>query len=91
MPVGKDLVERIAFKDTADIEVSEMPDGDERRGVAPCSMLDGQCPNLGLDALEEFVELWCLSSLRGEGEILQVSKPGEDELSSSISRSDIKL
>jgi len=91
VPVGKDLVERIAFKDTANIKVGEMPDGDERRGVAPCSMFDGQRPDLGLDALEEFIELCCLSALRGEGEILQVSKPGEDELSSSIGRSDIKL
>jgi len=90
VPVGKDLIERIAFEDTANIEVSEVPDGDEVRWVAPCAMLDGQRPDLGLDALEEFVEVRCLSSLGGEGEILQMSKPGENELSSSISRSEVK-
>ena len=57
VPVGKDLVERIAFEDAANIEVSEVPNGDEGRGVAPCAMLDGQCPNLSLDALKESVEV----------------------------------
>ena len=91
MPVGKDLIERIAFEDTANIEVSKVPDGDEGGWVAPCAMLDGQCPDVSLDALEESVEVRCFSPLCGEGEILQVSKPGENELSSSIGRSEIKL
>ena len=91
MPVGKDLIERIAFENTANIEVSEVPDRDEGGWVAPCAMLDCQRPDLSLDALEETVEARCLSPLRGEGEILQVSESGENELSSSIGRSEIKL
>ena len=57
MSIGKDLIERIVFEDTTDVEVSKMPDGDEGGRVAPCAMLNGQRPDLGLDALEEFVEV----------------------------------
>ena len=91
VPIGKDLIERIAFEDTANIEVSEVPDGDEKGWVAPRAMLDGQRPDVSLDALKESVEVRCFSPLRGEGEILQMSKPGENELPSSISGSEIKL
>jgi len=41
VPVGKDLVERIPLKDTADVEVGKVPDGNEGGGVAPCTVLDG--------------------------------------------------
>ena len=89
--VGKDLVEEIPFEDTADVKVGKVPDRNEGGGIAPCAMLDGQCPDLSLDVLEEFVEVRCLSALRGESEILQVSEPREDEFSSPIGRSNSKL
>jgi len=41
VPVRKDLIERIPLEDTADVEVSKMPDGNEGGGIAPCTMLDG--------------------------------------------------
>jgi hypothetical protein len=91
VPVGKDLVERIPLEDTADVEVSKVPDRNEGRGVSPCTMVDSQRPDLSLDALEELVKVQCLSTLCGEGEILQVSKLWEDELPSPISGSDSKL
>ena len=90
MPVGKYLLEGILFEDTADIEVSKVPDRNEGRGVVPSAVFDGQRPDLGLDVLEELVKMQCLSTFCGEGEVLQVSKLGEDKLSSSIGRSDSK-
>jgi len=82
--VGENLVERIPLEDTADVEVSEVPDRNEGRGVAPCTMFYGQRPNIRLDVLEEFVKMRCISTLCGEGEVLQVGKLGQDELSSPI-------
>jgi hypothetical protein len=55
--VRKDLVERIAFENAAHIKVSKMSDRNEGGRVVPCAMFDSQSPDLGLDALEEFVEM----------------------------------
>ena len=54
-------------------------------------MLDGQSPDLGLGMLQELVKMRRLSALCGEGEILQVSKLGEEQLSGPVGRSDSKL
>ena len=91
MSVGEDLIERIPLENTANVEVSKVSYRDEGRWVGPCTMLDGQRPDLGLGVLEEFVKTRCLSTLCGEGEILQVGKLGKDELSGPISAPDSKL
>jgi len=91
VPVGKYLVKGIPFEDTADVKVGKVPDRNEGGGVAPCTMLDGQRPDLSLDVLEEPVEVRCLSALCGESEVLQASKLGEDEFSSTIGRSNSRL
>ena len=91
MPVGKDLVERISLEDTADVEVREVSHRNKGRGVGPCAMLDGQRPEFSLGVLEELVQMQRLSTLCGKGEIFEVSKLGEDELSSSISGSNSEL
>ena len=54
-------------------------------------MLDGQRPYLSFGVLQEPVKMRCLSTLCGEGEILQVSKLGEDELPGPVGRSDLEL
>ena len=57
VPVREDLVERIPFEDTANVEVREMSHGNEGRGVGPCTMFDGQRPEFSLGVLEELVEV----------------------------------
>lgn len=91
MSVGKDLVERVSLEDATDVEVREVSYRDEVRRVGPCTMLDGQRPDFGFCILKELVKTRRLAALCGEGEVLQVSKLGENELSSPIGRSGSKL
>ena len=65
----KNLVKRSPPEDTADVEVSKVLNGNGGRGEAPCTVLDGQRLNSGLDIFEELVKIGCISTLCGKGEI----------------------
>jgi hypothetical protein len=69
VPVGKNLVKTIALEDATDVEVSKVPDRNEGRGVAPCTMLDCQRMDPVLEVFEELIEMRCLSTLCGEGKV----------------------
>jgi hypothetical protein len=69
VPVGKDLVKTIALEDATDVEVSKVPDRNEGRRVAPCTMFDCQRMNPAPVVFEEIIKMRCLSTLCGEGEV----------------------
>lgn len=69
MSIRKNLVKGLPLKDTTNVEVSKVPDRNEGRGVAPCTVFDGQRLNSGLDVFEEVVEMGCVSAVCSEGKI----------------------